>query len=64
MDYRQKEKSYIDWESEEVLQQILQKLVEDRRSLLTAIQSTEHNKEEQLAAELLATITEQDIEVT
>ena len=31
---------------------------------MTAIQSTEHNKEEQLASELLATITEQDIEVT
>ena len=53
----------IDLDNEEARQQLLQNLVADSRILLESVNSMEHTKEEQLAAELLATITEQDIEI-
>jgi len=64
LDYSQKGKPDIDWENEEARQQLLQSLVEDSHTLLAAINNMDHTKEEQVAAELLATITEQDIEIS
>jgi len=64
LDYSQKGKPDIDWENEEARQQLLQNLVEDSHTLLAAVNNMEHTKEEQVAAELLATITEQDIEIS
>ena len=64
LDYSQKGKPEIDWDNEAARQQLLQSLVEDSHLLLAAVNSMDHTKEEQLAAELLATITEQDIEIS
>lgn len=64
LDYSQKGKPDIDWDNEDVRQQVLQRLVEDSHMVLAAVTSMDHTKEEQLAAELLATITEQDIDIS
>ncbi|MGL5514842.1 MAG: IS1182 family transposase, partial [Sporomusa sp.] len=64
LDYSKKEKEDIDWDSPDDRQQHLQSLVNDSRALLGAISDTELSQEEQAAVEILATVTEQDIEVS
>lgn len=64
LDYSQNGKPEINWDDKEAHQQLLQSLVEDSRALLATVKNNELTKEEQAAAELLATVTEQDIEIS
>ena len=62
VDYRQKDKEDIDWNDSAVRQELLNKLVKDSRAIMEALKETELSTEENAAKELLAVITEQDIE--
>lgn len=64
LNYSKKEKEEIDWNDPEARQQHLQNLVNDSHALLGAICDTILTEEEQAAVEILANVTEQDIEVT
>lgn len=64
LDYSKKTKEEIDWNDPQARQQLLQCLVDDSHALLRAVSDTELTAEEKTAVEILATVTEQDIEVT
>ena len=62
VDYSQKGKEDIDWNDSIARQELLNKLVKDSRAIMEALKETELSTEEQTAKDLLAVITEQDIE--
>jgi len=62
VDYSQKDKENIDWSDSTVRQELLNKLIKDSRAIMEALKETELSTEEQTAKDLLAVITEQDIE--
>lgn len=62
IDYNQKDKEDIDWNDPMARQELLNKLVKDSRSIMEAFKETDLSTKEQSAIELLAAITEQDIE--
>ena len=62
IDYTQKDKEDIDWNDPSARQELLNKLVKDSRNITEALKDTELSTKEQSALELLAAITEQDIE--
>lgn len=64
LDYSKKTKEEIDWNDPHARQQLLQSLVDDSHALLETVSDRELTAEEKTAVEILATVTEQDIEVT
>lgn len=62
MDYSKKDKEDIDWNDSTARQELLNKLVKDSRAIIEALKETELSKEEKASKDLLAVITEQDIE--
>lgn len=64
LDYKKKGKEDINWDDPEARQQLLQKLVDDSHTLLKAVLNSELTEKEQSAIEILASVTEQEIEST
>ena len=62
VDYSQKDKDDIDWNDSVARQELLNKLVKDSRAITEALKETVLSTEEKAVKELLAVITEQDIE--
>ncbi|MDD2234130.1 MAG: hypothetical protein PHZ11_08490 [Desulfitobacteriaceae bacterium] len=62
MDYTQKGKEKIDWDSPEAREELLNKLVKDSQTVLDALKEVELSPQEQTAKELLTVVTAQDIE--
>lgn len=62
VDYKQKDKEDIDWNDAAARQELLNKLVKDSRAITQTLKETELSAEEKAALDLLAVITEQDIE--
>ncbi|MBT9172074.1 MAG: hypothetical protein DDT21_00455 [Syntrophomonadaceae bacterium] len=60
-DYSKEGKEDINWHDPEARKQLLTHLVKDSRAILEAIRDTDMVKEEKAAAEILKTVTEQDI---
>lgn len=62
LDYSKKDKEDIDWNDSGARTELLNKLVKDSRAIIETLKETELTKEEKTARDLLAVITEQDIE--
>lgn len=62
LDYTQKGKEKIDWNSPEAREELLNKLVKDSQTVLDALKEVELCRQEQTAKELLTVVTAQDIE--
>jgi hypothetical protein len=56
LDYRQKGKEEIDWDSPEAREELLNKLVKDSQTILDTLKEVELSPQEQTAKELLTVV--------
>jgi len=62
LDYKKNGKDEIDWDNAEARQQLLENLVDDSHVILQVMQNSELSEKERVSLEILAAVTEQDIE--